>query len=103
MDNDMARTYDYDKFWRDQVNKPRADIKYIAYLCTDYMGDTCKFTTHRTARAAEKKYGDVSRYYRGSSQSDCEVIILEMDEVISMQEKGEIVSIDWNKKVITWG
>lgn len=96
---------DYDLFWRRQAfnSNFRQDLKYLAYLCTDYMGDTCAFSIHKTVKAAEKRYGDVSRHYRGSSQSDYEVIILEMDEVFSMLEKGEIQSIDWKTKTIHWG
>ena len=97
--------FDFDKFWKDNDlrNQPRADIRYIAYLCSDHMGDTCAFSTHRTHKAAEKRYGDVSRHYKGSSQSDYEVIILSVDDAINMICKKEITYIDWKKRIIHWG
>ena len=97
--------YDYDKFWKDQDirNQPRADIKWIAYISSDHMGDTCQFTSHHSYSSAEKKYGDLGRYYRGSSSSDLELIILSMDETLAMIGKKDITYIDWKKKIIHWG
>lgn len=84
-------------------NHPRGGINYIAYVSSDHMGDTCEFTSHRTHRAAEKKYGDLGRYYRGSSNSDFELIILSIPKVCAMISKEEIIWVDWDKKVIHWG
>lgn len=84
-------------------NHPRAGINYIAYVSSDHMSDTCPFSSHRTYTAATKKYGDMSRHYRGFSNSDLELIVLSMEEVFKMISRKEIIWVDWDQKIIHWG
>lgn len=74
--------------------------EYIAYISRDGVNRT-PFTRHFSVDAAERKYGDLSKYYKGSSQSDMELIVLERSEIEAMAKKGEC-SIFWQERVILW-
>lgn len=83
---------------------PRPGINFIAFVSGGYgPSEKTDFTCHKTQVAAEKKYGDLQRFYRGSSATDLELIVYSMDEVFTALDRGDITYIDWQNKVIHWG
>lgn len=80
---------------------PRAGINFIAYVSRDNMGPTTSFTCHKTVEAAEKRHGDLGRFYRGTSSTDYDLIVWDVSEAV--REIGRSIDwIDWEKRIIHW-
>jgi len=76
--------------------------KLYAYIHTDGTS-ACAFTIHYSQFAAEKKYGDLSKHYKGTSYSDYYLEILTKKEMLELEEELEKIPnayINWKEKYI---
>jgi len=75
--------------------------KYIAYASNEY-DLRVSFSLHNSRTAAEKKYGDLSRHYKGSASSDLYLNIVSWDEFLQMEKDG-LITVDWDNRILRIG
>jgi len=73
--------------------------KYYAFVTSDRPCKSWTFSVHYSQYAAEKKYGDLTRHYRGNPSTDYDLIVLTKEEL--EEEFGEHHVIDYKNKTIT--
>jgi len=74
---------------------------FVAYVSNEFSA-VVSFSYHKSRTTAQKRYGDLSKYYRGTARSDYDLEIATWDEFLKMEDNKEI-HVDWEKKTFRFG
>jgi rubrerythrin len=73
--------------------------KFYAFMANESMAQA-GYTTHYSKEAAERHYGDVTRWYRGNASSDYHLTILTEEEWRQAVEVDKEFKVDTKTRII---